>query len=141
MSYDLIVFDPDVAPREMIAEWYGDVMEADADYDTSDPSSTSPRLRAFYDEMRRKFPPLNGPHANRFSDSDFLTGYEFHPGLIYMDFRWSRAEAAGTAVLAGAEKHGIGMFDPQDSGDGVMLVGAVGKNMPPRKPRWARLFK
>ena len=118
-----MVFDPGLAPATSeIAEWYGEVMEAGAEsYDFaagSDPASgKSDRLRAFYDEMRARFPAMNGPDAvsDDEVDNDRVTGYEFYPGFVYMDFRWSACEAAVEAVSALAREKGLGLFDPQES--------------------------
>ena len=143
MSYDLMIFDPDLAPAaSKIAEWYGEVMDANAESDdfaaTFDPASgQSDRLRGFYDEMRAGFPAMNGPDAvgDDEVDNDKVTGYEFHPGFVYMDFRWSASEAAAEAVPALARKHGLGLYDPQ--GETVVLPQG-GPNV--SRPWWRRLF-
>ncbi len=143
MSYDLMVFDPDMSPAASeIAGWYGEVMEANAEGDdfaaAYDPASgQSNRLRAFYDEMRTRFPAMNGPDAisDDEVDNDKVTGYEFYPGFVYMDFRWSASQAAAEGVPALARKHGLGLFDPQ--GETVVLPKG-GPN--PARPWWRRLL-
>ena len=140
-----MVFDPDVAPAYGIGiqEWYGEQMEAgetDADLaSTFEPSTTSDRLRAFYDEMRKTFRAMNRPDADVTGDVDFVAGYAFYPGFIYMDFRWSGSEAASELVLALARKHRIGLFDPQDAEDGFVWSGTPSPK--PGQSWWARWFK
>jgi hypothetical protein len=125
MSYDLMVFDPDLAPQKgQIGDWHRNMMDADErDFQVAfDPASgQSNRLKAFYDDMRPNFPAMNGPDgiSDDDVDNDKVTGYAFYPGFIYMDFRWSASEAAAEAVPALARKHGLGLYDPQ--GETVVL--------------------
>lgn len=108
-----------------------------------DPASgRSNRLKAFYDDMRLEFPAMNGPDAvsDDDVDNDKVTGYAFYPGFVYMDFRWSASDAAGKAVLPLAERHGLGLFDPQDPNDGVFLMGTPTPGAGTKRSLWARLF-
>lgn len=125
MSYDLMVFDPDLAPQKSkIADWHRNAMEEDESDSSFDPATLkSIRLRAFYDDMRVSFPAMNGPDQTEDFENDQVTGYSFYPEFIYMDFRWTASEAASKAVLNLAEKHGLGLFDPQDEGDGIISMG------------------
>lgn len=135
-----MVFDPDLAPRkgDAIFDWYGDVMDVEADYDTQAPSAASARLQGFYDDMRKVFPPMNGPDADQTIESDLVTGYECHRGFIYMDFRWSQSEAANKTVPRLAKKHGLGLFDPQDDKGGVIFAGRTSEKK--GRSLWRRLF-
>jgi hypothetical protein len=141
VSYDLMVFDPDLAPAAgEVGEWYGEVMETNAGSDdfaaAFDPASgQSDRLRVFYDAMRPRFPAMNGPDQTEDVDNERVTGYEFYPGFVYMDFRWSASEAAAEAVSALARRHGLGLYDPQ--GDEIILPGDRPKAS---GPWWRRLF-
>ena len=67
MSYDLMVFDPNVAPRERGAfvAWYHKQAEWAEDRDYSDPAGTAPGLARFYHAMRQHFPAMNGPDATQ----------------------------------------------------------------------------
>ena len=144
MSYDLMVFDPDLAPRKAeVGDWHRDLMEADESDGAFDPASLkSNRLRAFYEDIRVNFPAMNGPDQvdEADVDDDQVTGYAFYPAFIYMDFRWSVSEPASTVVLALADKHGLGLFDPQDSDDGVMSMGSRARGSDTKTSWWARLF-
>lgn len=147
MSYDLMVFDPDLAPKKgQIGDWHRSMLDEDErDFQIAfDPASAqSNRLKAFYDEMREGFPAMNGPDGidDNQVDDERVTGYAFYPGFIYMDFRWSASEAASHAVSTLAKKHGLGLFDPQDARDGVMWMGTSKSAAGARQSWLARLFK
>ncbi len=112
MSYDLIVFDPSVAPRdrEEFISWYRGtaVAELGQDYDAP---FTSPGLRSWLFEMVSDFPPLNGSLASRNVDDPRLSDYGLSPSMIYVCFAWSQASAANKSVRRLAAKHGVGFFD------------------------------
>ena len=119
------------------------VVEADESDGAFDPASLkSNRLRAFYEDMRVTFPAMNGPDQvdEADVDDDQVTGHAFYPGFIYMDFRWSASEPASTAVLALADKHGMGLFDPQGPDDGVLSMGSRTGGSDAKTSWWARLF-
>jgi hypothetical protein len=64
VSYDLMVFEPEAAPKDHDAfmEWCVNLTKwNDGRYD--DPARTSARLRAWVQEMRRMFPDMNTPEA------------------------------------------------------------------------------
>ena len=142
MSYDLMVFEPDLAPsKSKIGDWHKNAMEADEGDNSIDPATLkSNRLRAFYDDMRASFPAMNGPDQTKDFDNDRVTGYSFYPEFIYMDFRWSASEAASNAVLNLATKHGLGLFDPQDAGDGIISMGMPNGGSRGKTSWLARLF-
>ena len=126
MSYDLMVFDLEIAPasREHFLDWYDSRMEAEQEYpdwDDSDPKNCTANLKAFYSEMLPDFPAMNGPDASDDVDNSNITDYSFEDGFIYMNFGWSVAEAAYKAVLAAAKKHNVGFFDVS-SEDGVVWM-------------------
>lgn len=114
MSYDLMVFEPGSAPRDRaeFMTWYNDQTQWTEPHGYNDPSVTSARLRAWYDEMTIEFPNMNGPGI---SDDDFdnpkLTDYSIGQSVIYAAFAWSQAEGAYKAMRGLAVKHGVGFFD------------------------------
>lgn len=75
MSYDLLVFDPEVAPRDRDAfmAWYQELVKWGEDRDYSSPEGTSEKLRAFYDRMRIVHPPMNGPDAYKPEEANEAT--------------------------------------------------------------------
>ncbi len=122
MSYDLLVFDSEVAPKEPIAfkAWFIALAAWDEGHDYDDPANTSETLRAWYREMIQDFPAMNGPDQptdESAFDSDRITGYSCAKRAIYVDFRWSAAEAAYRSVVELARKHKLGFFDVSGSGE------------------------
>jgi hypothetical protein len=116
MSYDLLVFDPVSAPRDLVEfhDWLeseenlvGDVF--------NDPTLTTPELRAFYLEMIEKFPDYNDDSFDPDLATDYATGYEIGPKSIAMEFRWTVAEEVYDHVRALSVKKRVGFFD--QSGD------------------------
>jgi hypothetical protein len=124
MSYDLLVFDANAAPRERDAflQWYEELTEwrDDAGYD--DPSRCSPELQAWFREMIVKYPPMNdplSPKEEEWPDDDSrVSDYSIAPAAIYITFSWSVAEEAFRDTKLLAAKHGVGFFNVSaDSSD------------------------
>ena len=122
MSYDLMVFDPEVAPfdRAAFMRWYDDLTKWSEGHSYYDPSVTTPALRAWYDAMRVDWFPMNGPDSPLTSDIPVeselwddprATGYTICKSAIYCDFRWSMANEAHQAVNRFAFEHEVGFFD------------------------------
>ena len=113
MSYDLVVFEAKEAPRELGAfeTWYQNKAEAAEETDNSLQSPATAAFRAFYDEMVRTFPDMNGPSGEELEEGEHLTGYQFQPDHIYIDFRWSVSSEAATKTLELAQKYGLGLYD------------------------------
>ena len=60
MSYDVLVFDPDLVSDDDFPDWWEeDPLEERVD----DPAAMIPGLQSLYHELRRYFPALNGPDA------------------------------------------------------------------------------
>lgn len=146
MSYDLMVFNPETAPKsesEFLA-WYHQQAEWEEDHSYNDPKVTSKALRNWFLEMIIDFPAMNGPHSppdiDDYIDDDGITDYSIGKDVIYVGFRWSAAERAYPRMLELAKKHQVGFFDP--SGDGNIMfpnengiLESVNKNLP-TKPWW-----
>lgn len=66
MSYDLLVFNPEVAPRDRkeFMSWYQELTKWGEDRDYNSPDGLTGNLPAFYDTLRIHYPPMNGPHAH-----------------------------------------------------------------------------
>ncbi len=135
MSYDLMVFDPALTPTDAVAffAWYDEVMDdefdADAVEDFSDPARTTPPLRAWFLDIIREFPAMNGAHAPDLdddADNERAADYDIREASIYIAFSWSDPEAAHEATVRLAAKHAVGFLDA--SGDGsVWLPDGPGK--------------
>ncbi len=131
-----MVFDPAVAPRTRSAfmAWY----EHQPNWTEShcaDPAIPSVRLRAWFDEMIKSFPPINGPLASPSPNVDdpHTTDYSLGRAAIYAAFSWSMAEEAYRTTVELAMKHGVGFFDvsatdgdvavPDKNGEYIRLSG------------------
>ena len=124
MSYDLMVFEPEAAPKDHGAfmDWYFNLTKwTDGPYD--DLSRTSARLRAWVDGMRRTFPDINDPEAEaHLQDGDgVLSDYSIGRQFVYAGFAWSKAVAAAGEAERLAKLHGVGFFDVSSDGEEVWL--------------------
>jgi hypothetical protein len=130
MSYDLMVFEPETVPasHDEFLDWYARQTKWSEDHGYDDPAMTSERLRAWFQDIIRIFPPMNGPLAteklpeDEASSSDYAIGTDF----ILASFTWSKAEAAYMTVARLAEKYGLGLFNASSTGEEVW-VPAEGK--------------
>ena len=100
MSYDILIFEPDVVTDEDFPQWWEQVSrwEEPRDYDTTEGST--PAIRAFYRDLIRAFPPFNGPDA--LSDAELeereeqglpVADYTIGADYIYIGVGWSDANA------------------------------------------------
>ena len=100
MSYDILIFEPDVVTDEDFPQWWEQVSrwEEPRDYDTTEGST--PAIRAFYRDLIRAFPPFNGPDA--LSDAELedreakglpVADYTIGEDYIYIGVGWSDANA------------------------------------------------
>jgi hypothetical protein len=125
MSYDLMVFEPDAVPQghAEFVDWYAQQIKWDEDHGYDDPALSSPHLRAWFEEIIRIFPPMNGPPAivNLPENEAFSTDYAIGAGFIYASFAWSKAEPAYMTVARLAEKHQLGLFNASSSGEEVWI--------------------
>jgi hypothetical protein len=117
VSYDLMVFDPDAAPRDRAAfmAWYARQTQWTETHGYNNPDVPTPALRAWFVEMIRSFPPMNGPLRSDDPDDPTVTDYGVGEMVIYAAFAWSQAEAAHERVKELAAKHRVGFFDVSSS--------------------------
>ena len=131
MSYDLMVFDPVSAPRKRAAflEWYERQQNGGEDVPRSDdPQLLTPALQAWFAEMIKSFPPLNGPLSNdEVVDNPKVTDYGLGRTYVYACFGWSQAAEAHKHTVLLAEKHGVGFFNVSSDESDVWIPGARGK--------------
>ncbi|MGE4326722.1 MAG: hypothetical protein AB7E21_11540, partial [Pseudodonghicola sp.] len=64
-SYDLFVFDPNIAPRDrdQFIIWYKQLTKWEEPRDYNSTEGTTENLSAFFDRLSRHYPPMNGPNA------------------------------------------------------------------------------
>ena len=84
MSYDLMVFDPQAPPanREGFMAWYGQQTHWTEDHSYDSPDVCTPDLRAWFFEMMKEYPSMNGPHASEDVDNPKLTDYSIGRSAI-----------------------------------------------------------
>lgn len=107
MSYDLMVFAPDLAParkRGPFLDWYDKQSEWEEEHSYDDAAVSTPALRAFYEELVQIFPALK-------DDGDDGTDYTIGSAVIYISFAWDKVDEAHEAVVRLAGKHALGFFD------------------------------
>ncbi len=144
MSYDLLIFDPMVAPvsRPDFMAWYGDLTKWEEPRDYNSPEGMSGNLPQFYEAIRHEFPPMNGPDAFDFDslvegkrgfwqrlfggsqalepfNESLVTDYSCAQSGIYMSFTWSVEEQAFDQVVRSALKTGVGFFDVSATDGGI----------------------
>jgi len=129
MSYDLMVFDPQAPPkdREAFLTWYGEQTKWSGGHKYDDPGTTTLALRAWFMDMIRTFPAMNGPYKSDDVDADEISDYSIGRSVIYVGFSWSAAETAYDATFRMAEKHGVGFFDVSADNGGVWVPGPGGR--------------
>lgn len=124
-----MVFDPAKAPagRDAFLTWYSEQTQWSEEHGYNDPSVPAPKLRAWFDEMRKEFAPMNGPFATEDFDDPKVTDYSLGRFVIYAAFAWSEADAARQRSFDLARKHGVGFFDVSTEDGGVWLPAASGR--------------
>ncbi len=130
MSYDLLVFDPAAAPadREGFMAWFNEQTKWGEGHSYNDPAVCSENLRAWFFDMIKAFPALNGPHRAKDDDLDDprITDYSIGRSIIDAGFRWSEAEPAYQAAFDLAKRHRLGFFDMSADDGEVWLPTADG---------------
>ena len=122
MSFDLMAFDKSSAPG-----FYGDLMEWtteqtkwDEDRDYNALAGTSPRLAAWFMEVKETFPPLNGEYSPS-DDEAFaseeperrLTDYSIGSSVIFAAIGWSAAKESEQLMARLAQEHDVGLYNFQ----------------------------
>lgn len=113
MSYDLMVFEPTVAPKERddFMQWYSQQTEWGEDHSYQDHRVSTEGLQAWFKDMIGHFPPMNGPLASEDVDDPKVTDHCIGKHVIYSAFAWSVAEEAYPTMRELAIKHSVGFFD------------------------------
>lgn len=100
MSYDILIFEPDVVTDEDFPRWWEQVSrwEEPHEYDTTTGSTQA--IRSFYRDLIRVFPPFNGPYALTEEELDAreaeglpVADYTIGADYIYIGVGWSDANA------------------------------------------------
>jgi hypothetical protein len=144
MSYDLMVFDPEEAPRDRkhFIDWYHRTTEWNEGHDYSDPNATTLALREWYADIRKLFPNMNGPGSPTDAElmipsvEDRLADYTFAHHAIYATFAWSEAENVYPLVRELAVKHGVGLFDASCDEPEPEIYFPGDESRPPSGGKW-----
>src|SRR6266508_1251050 len=128
MSYDLMVFDPVIAPRDRdgFMSWYDKQTEWSESHDYSNPEVTTPELHSWLLDLIEEFAWIDDPKYMDDVDNPKLTEYNFGSSIIYVAFAWSEAVNARETVFKLARKHKIGFFDVSAENGQVWLPDAKG---------------
>jgi hypothetical protein len=127
MSYDLMVFDPQIAPRDRdrFITWYDKQTEWSENHDYANPEVTTPELHSWFLDMIVEFPSMDDPRQME-EDNPKLSEYNFGRSIIYATFAWSEAKIARKVVFKLAQKHKVGFFDVSAGNGQVWLPVANG---------------
>ena len=100
MSYDILIFEPDVVTDEDFPRWWEQVSRwaEPHEYDTTTGSTQA--IRSFYRDLIRVFPPFNGPYALTEEELDAreaeglpVADYTIGTDFIFISVGWSDANA------------------------------------------------
>lgn len=132
MSYDLMVFSPETAPRTRpeFMTWYSSQSEWQEEHNYDDPANCSVELLNWFQDMIKVFPALNGPFATDNPDNYFATDYCIGKEVIYAAFSWPVAEKAYEVMKDMAEKHKVGFFDASAEEGDILFPNESGKSEP-----------
>ena len=127
MSYDLMVFDTSVAPKDRaeFMQWYAQQTEWSEDHSYQEVDVTSEKLQAWFKEMVKDFPPMNGSLASDDDDDPKVTDHCIAHHVIYSAFSWSVAEEAYYKMRKLAIKHSVGFFDVSGESEEILFPETV----------------
>lgn len=110
MSYDLMVFRKEAAPkdRDAFLHWYDKQIDLVDNHCESEQGAVE--LVQWYQEISVLFPPINCPCANAYT-SLYCAKYSIGKDVIHVVFSWKVADQAHSKVIELAKKYGLGFFD------------------------------
>jgi hypothetical protein len=123
MSYDLMVFNKEVAPNNSddFIKWYYIQTEWNEGLDYNEPQNASIELQNWFRDIIKTFPPLNGPLASNDFDNNYASDFSISKNIIYVAFSWSVAEEAYKTMYELAEKHGVGFFNVSSDSSEIFI--------------------
>src|SRR5688500_6677093 len=107
MSYDVLVFRPEAAPKNEaeFLKWFHEQAKWSEGHSYDDYAVTSQELRNLFMDMKESFPALNRPFASDVDDLEKYGDYCIGRDVIYTTFGWPTAEEAYETSLRLAKKH------------------------------------
>ena len=123
MSFDLMVFEPSIAPKQRheFMAWYRLQTKWGEDHNYQDHVISSPALQVWFLDMIKSFPAMNGPLASDDFDSQNVTDYSIGKSMIYASFSWSVAEEAHVNMRNLTIMHKVGFFDVSASNGEILF--------------------
>jgi hypothetical protein len=123
MSYDILAFDSAATTDAAFSEWWDGQSQWLEDHSYDTPDVTTSALQAFYADLIRDFPPMNGPGAPTDQEIERdpslearLTDYSIGTQLVYAGFSWSQEQSARTRFQQLADAHGVAVAMVSDDG-------------------------
>ena len=119
MSYDLVVFNPETAPKnkEDFKTWFDKQIDLADNRSYSDLEFINKNLESCFLEIVKSFPALNGPYSNNDIDQENMTDYDVSENIICASFPWSSSDQAYNNTKQLAEKHNVGFYDVSGNED------------------------
>ncbi|MEM7666620.1 MAG: hypothetical protein AAF250_12250 [Pseudomonadota bacterium] len=137
MSYDLLAFAPNVAPRDRTAfkDWWGVQSQWAEDHGYDDPSVTTNELRRWYEEMTKHFPDIRA-----LSDDDDVgektSDYSIGKSVVYVGFPWTAADQAYDEFRRLAVEFRVGFYEVSADPGSEELFFPGDKLRPPSQGKW-----
>lgn len=119
MAYSLTVFNPAMTTRGTLRPWL-----LDQERSVFRDSTHSEALNRWFEEMREVFPALNGRFRESQAEESRQVDYELGDECITVGTSWSQAEIVFRTASRLAERHRLGLFDHDASGDVWLPSGA-----------------
>ncbi len=120
-----MVFESNTAPASHVQfmDWYEQQTQWAEGHSYDDPAVSTAKLRAWFMEIIKSFPPLNGPLSQDDlpEDEGSATDYSVGKSVIYCAFAWPKAELAYDTVFELAQKLGVGFFNVSSGNEEVWL--------------------
>lgn len=123
MSFDLMVFEPSIAPKQRheFMAWYRLQTKWSEDHNYQDHAISSSALQVWFLDMIKSFPAMNGSLASDDFDNQNMTDYSIGKSMIYASFSWSVAEEAHIVMRNLSTKHKVGFFDVSASNGEILF--------------------
>ncbi len=120
-----MVFESNTAPASHVQfmDWYEQQTQWAEGHSYDDPAVSTAKLRVWFMEIIKSFPPLNGPLSQDDlpEDEASATDYSVGKSVIYCAFAWPKAELAYETVFELAQKLGVGFFNVSSGNEEVWL--------------------
>jgi hypothetical protein len=127
-----MIFDPSAVSvdRHAFLQWYSDMTDWDDSEPYDDPAGAHSRIRSWYDEISKTFPPLSTLDESLQVDEARLTDYSIGESFIYVGFGWSMVKEAYRTTKLVAGQNELGFYDVSSPAGEVFLPDQRGGLVP-----------